>query len=67
MTVPPRDLVAMAKTKVGMATINSGRARSRDRVVLSVISAGNRMALKMAAGIKSSHSTSQEGKLRLVK
>ena len=67
MTVPPRDLVRMATAKVGMAMMNSGRVRSRDRVVLSIISTGNRMALKMAAGIKSSHSTSQGGRVRLVR
>ena len=67
MTVPPSDLVRMANTKVGMATMNSGRPRSSDLVALSVTRAGSNMALNMAAGIKSSHSTSHEGRLRLVR
>jgi hypothetical protein len=57
----------MANTKVGIATMNSGRLRSTDLVALSVTSAGNNMALNIATGMKSSHSTSDGGRFRLVR
>ncbi len=60
-TVPPSDLVFMAKRKVGIATIISGLRRSRWRGLPAVMREGKIKALKMAAGIKSSHASSHKG------
>ena len=60
-TVPISDLVNKAKRKVGIATKSSGRKNSICRGSPAVINNGRSNALKIAAGIKSSHATSHSG------
>lgn len=63
-TVPPKDLVFSAKIKVGNATQSSGCQSDICRGMPLVTSSGKSSALRIAAGIRSSHSTNHWGRFR---
>lgn len=64
-TVPPKDFVLRANTKVGMATNISGCQKTSRRGSPEMIRAGTNKALRIDTGIRSSHSTNQLGNRRL--
>jgi len=63
-TVPPKDLVLSAKINVGSATQSSGCQNDICRGMPLVTSSGKSSALRIAAGIRSSHSTNHWGRFR---